>query len=144
MPKIYINYPKGTFSPTSKNGLADELTTIALKVEGLPNTAFVRSTVWIYMNEYPAENVFHGGVPGGTKVISLEVNAFKGGLDSPAKELLIKEFTAAIAKHAGLTQEELVPVYILIRDIEPADWGIFGKTITLAEIKNSPPNAKPV
>lgn len=144
MPKIYINCPQGTFPEGTKNQLADELTTIALAVECLPDTAFVRSTVWIYLNEYPSENVFHGGHSGGTKVISLEVNALKGGLDTAQKKDLIEQFTAAISRYAGIPQQELAPVYILIRDVEACDWGIFGKTITLDDVRNSPADAKPI
>ena len=93
MPLIYLNCPANTFTNEAKSELANEITTIALKIEGLPNTPFVRSTVWIYINEYPAANVFHGGLSVGAKVISMEVNAFKGGLDRSAKRNLIEHFT---------------------------------------------------
>jgi len=144
MPKIYLNCPVETFSPRAKNELAEELTTIALNVEGLPDTPFVRSTCWIYMNEYPAANVYHRGVSGGTKVISLEVNAFEGGLDIASKQLLIEKFTISIRKHAGLKPDELAPVYIVIRDVPQANWGVFGKTITLADLRNPPADAKAI
>jgi phenylpyruvate tautomerase PptA (4-oxalocrotonate tautomerase family) len=144
MPKIYIKFPQGTFSQEAKNKLAEELTTIALRIENLPNTPFVRSTVWIYMNQYPESDVFHGGKPGGTKVVSVEVNAFKGGLDTPAKKLLIEEFTQNIGYHAGFPTDRLYPVYIVIRDVEETDWGIFGKTITLYDARNPRADAKPI
>ena len=78
MPKIFINCPDGTFTATAKHDLAADLTTIALQTENLPDTAYARSTVWIYINEYPEANVFHGRQSAGTEVISLEVNALKG------------------------------------------------------------------
>lgn len=142
MPLIYLNCPVGTFSGAAKNELAEELTAIALKVEGLPDTPFVRSTAWIYINEYPAANVFHGGTSLGTKVISVEVNAFKDGLVSASKKLLIKKFTASIRKHAGLKHYEPAPVYIILRDIQECDWGVFGETITLDDLQNPPADAR--
>ena len=144
MPKIYLNCPVETFTATAKDDLAAELTTLALEVENLPNTPFVRSTVWIYINEYPGANVYHGGMSVGTKVISLEVNAFEGGLDKQAKQMLIQKFTTSIRKHAGLKLDELAPVYIVIRDVPESNWGVFGKTITLTDLRNPPADAKPI
>jgi len=144
MPLIYLNCPLNTFSAEAKKAMAEELTTVALEIEKLPNSAFVRSTVWIYINEYPSENVYHGGSSIGTKVISMEVNAFKGGLDTAAKQLLVEQFTFIISKYADIDKNSPVPVYIIIRDINESDWGIFGKTITLESVRNPSIDARPV
>jgi phenylpyruvate tautomerase PptA (4-oxalocrotonate tautomerase family) len=141
MPLIYINCPESTFSAAAKDALADELTTIALATEQLPATPFVRSTVWIYIHEYPAATVYHGGKSAGTKVISLEVNAFQGGHDTASKQALIQQFTESIRRHAGIAPADLVPVYILFRDVPPADWGVFGSTITLGDLHHPPAGA---
>lgn len=141
MPLIYVNCPQGTFSAAAKDALAEELTTLSLVIEKLPDTPFVRSTVWIYFHEYPAANVYHGGKSAGTKVISLEINAFKGGHDAASKRELIHRFTEAIRQHAGLAQADLVPVYILFRDVPESDWGVFGAPITLADLHNPPTDA---
>ncbi|MCF0051691.1 hypothetical protein LXM25_16600 [Dyadobacter sp. LJ53] len=144
MPKIYINCPEGTFGKEAKPLLAQELTDIAIRVERLPDTPYVRSTVWIYLNEYRPDNVFHGGVPGGTKVISVEVNAFSGGLHTAAKGLIIKEFTATIGKHAGVAEGALIPVFIAIRNVHEDDWGTFGKRIQLQDLYNPPKDRRPI
>ena len=141
MPLIYVNCPENTFSAAAKDALAEELTSIALAVEGLPDTPFVRSTVWIYFREYPAATVYHGGKSAGTKVISLEVNAFQGGHDAASKQELIRRFTQAIGQHTGIPAADLVPVYILFRDVPAADWGVFGTTITLSDLHNPPAGA---
>lgn len=144
MPLIYVNSPASTFSDEARDVLAEELTMAALESEGLPTTPFVKSTTWIYFRDYPVTHVYHGGKPGGTKVISLEVNAFQGGLDAVAKENLISRFTSAIRKHAGIAEGELVPVYIILRDVSTIDWGVFGDTISLDALRNPPADAKPV
>ena len=41
--------------------MVDKLTAIALKIEGLPDNEFIRSTAWTYINEYGHENVFKEG-----------------------------------------------------------------------------------
>ncbi|MBO1329337.1 tautomerase family protein [Acetobacter suratthaniensis] len=144
MPLIYINAPVGTFEPAKRDDLADTLTTIALDAESLPNTPFVRSTTWIYFRDYDDGTVYHGGKPSGRKVISIEVNAFQGGLDVMAKKKLISGFTGAIAKALGLKQADLVPVYIVLRDVPTIDWGVFGKTITLDDLRNPAADAAPI
>jgi phenylpyruvate tautomerase PptA (4-oxalocrotonate tautomerase family) len=144
MPKIFINYPKGTFSDHALDALAEELTSAGLACEKLPDTPYVRSNIWVYSREYAAEKVYHGGKPGGTKVISLEVNCVEGALDADSRKELIARFTAAVGKHAGIPPEERVPVYIAIRDVPPESWGMFGRPITLEGLRNPPSDAKPV
>ena len=144
MPLIYFNCPQKTFTPEINDILAEQLTTIALKVENLPDTDFVKSTCWIYFNEYPRENVYHGGFNKGTHVISLEINAFKGGLDRAQKKEFIVRFTNCIHKYAGFDSDQLSPVYIIFRDIETQNWGVLGNIIQLEDLKNPPDNAKPI
>ena len=143
MPLIYINAPKGTFTRAAQNALAEEITNDALHGEKLPTTPFVKSTTWIYVREYDEDMVYHGGKPGGTKVISLEINAFEGGLDASAKSTLMAQVTESIRKHAGITGD-VVPVYIIFRDVPDINWGVFGGPITLSALQNPDPDAKPI
>jgi phenylpyruvate tautomerase PptA (4-oxalocrotonate tautomerase family) len=144
MPKVFINYPEGTFSEQALAALAEEITTTGLECEKLPDTPYVRSNIWVYGREYAAERVFHGGKPSGTKVISLEVNCVEGALDPESRTELIERFTSIVGKHAGIPPQERVPVYIVIRDVPPHSWGMFGKPITLEGLRNPPVDAKPV
>lgn len=144
MPLIYVNYAAGTLSPAARDALAEELTDVALECERLPTTPFVKSTVWVYFNELPSDRIYHGGKPGGTQVISLEVNALEGGHDETSKQLLFKRFTQVIRKHAEIPQEAIAPIYIVLRDVPATNWGVFGGTITLEELYNPDPNAKPI
>ena len=144
MPKVFINYPKGAFSDDALDALAEEITTTGLECERLPDTPYVRSNIWIYAREYAADRVYHGGKPRGTKVISLEVNVVEGALDPDSRKELIARFTNLVGKHAGIPPQERVPVYIVIRDVPPWSWGMFGKPITLESLRNPLPDAKPV
>jgi len=144
LPKIHLHYPEGAFNATTLNSLAEELTSIGLECERLPDTPFVRSTVWIYAREYASNRVFVGGAPGRTQVISIEVNVFEGGLSDAAKQVLIERFTAAVGKHTGLSSGERCPVYVLIRESSPSNWGIFGDRITLDQLRHPAVDALPV
>ncbi len=149
VPLIYMHYPEGTFTQDALRSLADELTTIGLDCEKLSNTPFVRSTTWIYANELPAASVFVGGKPRGiedsdTKVISLDINVFEGGLDETAKRTLIERMTHAVRVYARIEPSKPTPVYILIREVAPAQWGVFGNRITLESLRNPPVDAQPL
>ncbi|NWE34216.1 tautomerase family protein [Pseudomonas gingeri] len=144
MPLIYVNSPQGTFSTESRDQLAQALTVAALESEGLPVTPFVKSTVWIYFNDYPKSHVYHGGKTGGVNVISLELNAFQGGFDSESKATLIRRFTAIIRQHAGIADTDLAPVYIVMRDVPASNWGVFGERISLDDLRSPPIGATPI
>ena len=46
MPKIIIHAPKTTFDSKARQAIAAELTDFALDCEALPQSPFVKSTVW--------------------------------------------------------------------------------------------------
>lgn len=144
MPLIHVNSPAGTFTTGARDALAEDLTVIALECEKLPMEPFDKSTTWIYFHDLPPGHVYHGGQPGGTRVISLEINAFRGGLGEPAKLSLYERFTEAIRKHAGIAPGSRVPVYIVLREVEPLDWGVFGRTTRIEELRKPHPDEAPI
>lgn len=144
MPLIHVNAPAGTFNDETRDALAEELTVIALESEKLPMEPFDKSTTWIYFHDLPSGKVYHGGKPGGTRVISLEVNAFRGGLDAEAKLSLYQRFTQAIARHTGIPAGARVPVYIVLREIEPLNWGVFGRTTRIENLRVPHPDWDPI
>lgn len=60
------------------------------------------------------------------------------------KRALFDRFTQAVRRHAGIPDGALAPVYIILRDIAPTNWGVFGGTITLENLRNPAPEAKPI
>ena len=96
------------------------------------------------MKEYDRERVFIGGKPGETPVVSLEVNVFRGGLDNDAKGEVIRRFTAIVAKHLGLAAGQRCAAYVLIRETDISNWGVFGTRITLDALRNPPADAVPL
>lgn len=140
MPLIYIHCPKGTFTSSSKNAMVEELTTIALTIEGLPRTDFIRSTAWTYVQEYEEDNIFKGGKPQNANGITVDINVFKGGLDFESKGIVIEAFTKIVQGYAPNT----APIYVLIRENETENWGVLGNRITLNDLFNPPENAQPI
>lgn len=138
MPLTYMNFPKGAFTEDSLAALAEKLTTIGMEAEKEPNTPSIRSANWLFANEYGPDKVFVGGQPDGSKVVTIEISVFRGGLDDLAKEEMIARATEAVRQHVGLTVGDRAPVYVLIHEVLPSNWGVFGGRITVSDLRNPP------
>ena len=143
MPLIHIHYPEGTFTPDALDILAARVSKDGGDLEKLADDPFVRSTTWVYAHEYPAGRVYHGGKPGGTKVVTVELSALQGGFDVLAKEELIRRVTVAVAEAAGMGGD-ILPVYVLLHDVPPQSWGFSGKPLTFDDLRKPPAGATPL
>lgn len=143
MPLIKINFPEGTFTPEALDTLAAQISKDGGDLEKLADDPFVRSTTWVYAQEYDPTRVYHGGKSAGTKVITVEISALQFGFDAEAKAELIKRVTDAVAKAAEL-KGDILPVYVLLHDIPPQSWGFSGKPLSFEQLKNPPKNVKPL
>ena len=138
MPKIIIHSPAATFDAAGREGVARELTDFALDCERLPKSPFVKSTVWLYFNEYQGDAVFMGHEPASAKVVSVQVYVIEGGLDDEAKRTLIRGATEILGRHSGAGK--LVPVYLVIHEVPEINWGIFGNNADLQALRASRPD----
>lgn len=139
MPKIIIHAPQTAFDATARKTIAEELTDFALECERLPKSAFVKSSVWIYFNDYAQGSVFTGQDIAAIDLVSVQIFVINGGLDGPSKEKLIKGATAIFGR--ALKAADLVPVYIVIHELPEINWGIFGQQASLAALRASSPDA---
>ena len=143
MPLIFIHHPQGSFTPEALDALAQQVSKDGGDLEKLADDPFVRSTTWVYAHEYDPAHVYHGGKPGGTKVITVELNALQGGFDAATKAELIKRVTAAVAEAAGL-QGDILPIYVVLRDVPEQNWGFSGKPLSFDQLQKPPPGAMPL
>ena len=143
MPLIQIHYPQGAFTPQALDALAEQVSKDGGDLEKLADDPFVRSTTWVYANEYDPARVYHGGKPGGTKVITVELSALQGGFDVATKAELIKRVTESVAKAAGL-QGDILPIYVLLHDVPPQSWGFSGRPLSFEQLQSPPAGAKPL
>ncbi len=125
MPKIIIHAPHATFDAKSKCNLAKALTDFALECEKLPHATLLKSSVWIFFNEYPAGSVFMGADPASKNVMSLHLYALAGGLDADAKTAFVVGATEILGRHANCGHP--VPAHIVINEIAEGNWGTYGK-----------------
>ena len=169
MPLIFINSPEGTFTPAALDTLAAQISKDGGDLEGLAHDAFVRSTTWVYAQEYDPTKVYHGGKPGGIRVITVELSTLQGGLAKPTKDTLIKRVTDAVARAAGLAsvtdtvanatglggvadaigkaagvEEKILPIYVLLHEVPPQSWGFSGEPLSFELLTKPAADAKPL
>ena len=169
MPLIFIRYPEGAFTPDALDTLAARISKDGGDLEGLAHDSFVRSTTWVYAHEYDPAKVYHGGKPGGARVITVELTTLQGGLAKPTKDMLIKRVTDAVAKAAGLAsvtdavanatglsavadaienavgaEKDVLPIYVLLHEAPPQNWGFSGAPLSFELLTKPPADAKPL
>ena len=143
MPLIKIHFPEGTFTPRALDTLAAQISKDGGDLEKLAEDPFVWSTTWVYAHECDPGKVYHGGKPGGTKVITVELTALQGGFDVATRAELIKRVTGAVAEAAGL-EGGILPIYVLLHDVPPQSCGFSGKPLTFDQLQSPPAGARPL
>ena len=137
VPLIFVKTPDHLIPQESRGALAADLVTIGLDVERLPDTPTVRATAWVYFHGYPEGLVFTGDATEPADVITVEVNAFQGGLSEAAKRELVSRFTDAVRNAVATVSGTVASVYVIVRDIPAMNWGVNGNIISLEDIRSA-------
>jgi phenylpyruvate tautomerase PptA (4-oxalocrotonate tautomerase family) len=139
MPIIDVVIPQQVLDREQKAALADELTHLLVKFEGLEQTPRRLSTVWVYFNETQADNHTVGGALRLEQQASryrIFVTVPQGVLTDEAKNGLVSEVTQAILAQEGaeMNVENSLRVYCLITEIDDGNWGTAGRILRRADM----------
>ncbi len=90
MPVITIDYPKGKFTPTERDELAESMTQVILQIEGGADTPEGRSIAWVKFNEIDQSDWYIGGdngsgFEGAAGKFFVELNVPEGSMDQSRK-----------------------------------------------------------
>lgn len=137
MPLIELSYPAGTFDEETRTALVDDLSTVLLRAERAPDTEFFRSITWAFVNEFPAGTVLQGGRPVAEPVFRLNISVPEGALSDRRKQELVSEATRVISAAAGLTEQDGLRVWVLIRDVPEGNWGAAGNIVHFEQLRQA-------
>lgn len=145
MPMIEITTTKGALDDAAKHRLADELSTLALKLEAAPMADFgdsdhMQALAWCFINE---QEIFVGGQPSSKPIYRVTITLPEGapGLLGPLaernREKLVKRATAAVLAAEGSenTMVEAHRVWVHLREITDGHWAGFGEVVTMTDIE---------
>jgi phenylpyruvate tautomerase PptA (4-oxalocrotonate tautomerase family) len=136
MPKLFVDSPRGTFSAGARGQVAAALTNLGIACERLADTEKIRAGVWVFFADHEPDAIFSAGQIASAPLIRLLVLALEGGLDGSSKERLIADATNILSEHAESTNGPAT-VYVVIREVPEVNWGMNGKQVSLAALRNS-------
>ena len=134
MPKMFVDAAQGVFTSEGRAEAAAALTDLGMACERLRDTPEVRAGVWVFFSEHAADAIFSGGRVASGPTITLVVNALQGGLESAARPRLIAGTTDILSRCASAGAGP-VRVYVVIHEVPEADWGMYGKQVSLAAMQ---------
>jgi 4-oxalocrotonate tautomerase family enzyme len=134
MPLIDLTYPAGTFTDESRTALVDELTTVLLRAERAPDTAFFRSIAWVHVHELPDGCVLSAGRPVAEPTFRVQVTIPEGALSDRRKQEFVSEATRVVSEAAGLDAEDGLRVWVLIHEVPDGNWGAGGQIVRYADL----------
>jgi len=137
MPKLFVHTTEDTFTGEARARVAAALTDLGIACEHLIDVPRVRAGVWVFFTEHTSDSVFSGGQIAPNSMIALVAYALKGGLDDISKQRFIADATTILREEAGAIGDQ-VPIYVVIREVSEADWGMYGKQVSLAALRASP------
>jgi phenylpyruvate tautomerase PptA (4-oxalocrotonate tautomerase family) len=134
MPMIDVTYPEGAVAEDARAKLVDDLTTALLRAERAPDTDFFRSITWVYLHELPAHAVNTSGRPTEQPIFRVMVTTPEGALSDRRRAEMVEAGTAAVLEAAGLTQEDSMRVWVIMREVDEGSWGAAGQVIQFKQL----------
>ena len=135
MPLIDLTFPAGSLP--DKQQVGEELTTALLRAERAPDTDFFRSITWAYLHELPAENVLRAGAPADPPVFRVEATVPQGALSDRRKQEFVEAATAVLKDAAGVGDEDLIRIWVLVNEVPEGNWGAAGNVIHFEQLREA-------
>jgi phenylpyruvate tautomerase PptA (4-oxalocrotonate tautomerase family) len=129
MPMIDVTYPQGALDDDTRTKLVEDLTTSLLRAERAPDTDFFRSITWVYVHELPEGGVNASGAPVTEPTFRVMVTTPEGALSDRRRAEMVESGTAAVLDAAGLSDEDSMRVWIVMREIDEGSWGAGGQVV---------------
>lgn len=134
MPMIDVFIPEGALQPEAEALLMSELTDILIQHEGLDaQNPRIRDVSWIFVHRPAA--VYRAGAPAPAPIYRIVPTVPEGQYSDEARESLIAEVSAAIARAEGCDVAEVGKrVWVFPTEIPDGCWGARGAVQRLPNI----------
>jgi phenylpyruvate tautomerase PptA (4-oxalocrotonate tautomerase family) len=105
MPMIDLTFVRGSLHDEALRTLADDLVTVLLRAEGVPDTAFMRDNTVVYLHAIDPAAQLVGGRQTGEPRFRVDVTAFGGAMSKEGKEQLAADVHAAVCVAADIAPD---------------------------------------
>jgi phenylpyruvate tautomerase PptA (4-oxalocrotonate tautomerase family) len=141
MPIAQVHYLEGALRPDQKAALAQRLNEMLLDMEGGARTEGGRAFAWVMFHEVRADAWYIGGNSDDTLVdppgrFLVHVTVPEGYMNAYHKSLVHAAANASILAAMGYpcNHDGGGSVLVIIDEVPEGNWGVRGKTISLASI----------
>lgn len=130
MPICEVCYSKGIISDDEKCEIAQKLSAILLKAEGLEDNPISRSICFINISQ--SDSMYIGGKLSDAGKIVIKIYAFEDAYTDLIKQNLYSEITKIFIDENKYTEEQKGNnIWILILPIQHHNFGVAGNPVTL-------------
>lgn len=141
MPIIQVHYLEGALCPAQKAELAQRLNGLLLDMEGGARTDGGRAFAWVMFHEVRADSWYIGGDADDTLVAPpgrflVHVTIPEGYMNTLHKSSVHANVNSSIVAVMGHADNPDVggSILVVIDEVTEGNWGVRGKTISLASI----------
>jgi phenylpyruvate tautomerase PptA (4-oxalocrotonate tautomerase family) len=132
MPMIRLTVPSGALTEEGRTTVQRDLAAVLLRWEGAPDTAFFRAQAWSYLVELPegAQATAEDDAPR----FLVEVTVPQGAVSERRKAGLVEDATKTVLAAAGLGQDDVLRVWVLVHEQPEGTWGAGGSIVRFADL----------
>ena len=132
MPMIRLTVPSGSLTEEGRKTVQRDLAAVLLRWEGAPDTAFFRAQAWSYLVELPegAQTTAEDDEPR----FLVDVTVPQGALSERRKAGLVQDATKTVLAAAGLSEADVLRVWVLVHEQPDGTWGAGGSVIRHADL----------
>ena|SRR5436305_7322716 len=132
MPMIRLTVPSGSLTEEGRRTVQRDLAAVLLRWEGAPDTAFFRAQAWSYLVELPegAQTTAEDEAPR----FLVDVTVPQGALSERRKAGLVQEATKTVLAAAGLSEADVLRVWVLVHEQPDGTWGAGGSVVRYADL----------
>jgi phenylpyruvate tautomerase PptA (4-oxalocrotonate tautomerase family) len=134
MPMIDVTYPEGALEPEAREKLVEDLTASLLRAERAPDTEFFRSITWVYVHELPEGCINASAKPVTEPTFRVMITTPEGALSDRRRAEMVESGTAAVLEAAGLTPDDGMRVWVVMREIDEGSWGANGQVVQFKQL----------
>jgi phenylpyruvate tautomerase PptA (4-oxalocrotonate tautomerase family) len=137
MPMIDVTFVRGSLNDDAMGKMTDELVTVLLRAERVPDTPFLRDNTLVYLHPVePAEQLV-GGRRAGEPRYRVDLTVFEGAMSKERKEQLAADVHAAVCEAAGIDPAgaRAYHVWTLIHEVPEGNWAGGGKIVYYEQVK---------
>ena len=132
MPMIRLTVPSGSLTEEGRKTVQRDLAAVLLRGEGAPDTAFFRAQAWSHLVELPegAQTTAEDDAPR----FLVDVTVPQGALSERRKAGLVQDATRTVLAAAGLSEADVLRVWVLVHEQPDGTWGAGGSVIRHADL----------